>query len=211
MDIRAVLEEVARWCAQQTAAGDPVAIEVDCHAAHRRPRPTSQTALRALRHQTRVPDESVRPDRTPDANAAARAAGRHRRGDAGSRAVDRGRLDMVRAGGWRGGGPGHARGALHGPRLRRGPVATWRPHRGPAENLGTTARATIDLGGGPLGSSGGNCLDGGSLAAALVRYDVTARGNWWGQPGGPAPGRAVATGGTLDSAGALDSAPPGRC
>jgi hypothetical protein len=32
MDIHAVLEEVARWCAHQTGAGDPDAIEVDCHA-----------------------------------------------------------------------------------------------------------------------------------------------------------------------------------
>lgn len=32
MDVHAALEEVARWCAQQTAAGDPDAIEVDCDA-----------------------------------------------------------------------------------------------------------------------------------------------------------------------------------
>jgi hypothetical protein len=32
MDVHAALEEVTRWCAQQTAAGDPDAIEVDCHA-----------------------------------------------------------------------------------------------------------------------------------------------------------------------------------
>ena len=32
MDVHSALEEVARWCAQQTAAGDPDAIEVDCHA-----------------------------------------------------------------------------------------------------------------------------------------------------------------------------------
>lgn len=32
MDIHAALEEVARWCAQQTAAGDPDRIEVECHA-----------------------------------------------------------------------------------------------------------------------------------------------------------------------------------
>src|SRR3954447_24035920 len=30
--IHAVLEEVEHWCAQQTAAGDPERIEVDCHA-----------------------------------------------------------------------------------------------------------------------------------------------------------------------------------
>lgn len=32
MDVYAALEEVTRWCAQQTAAGDPDSIELDCHA-----------------------------------------------------------------------------------------------------------------------------------------------------------------------------------
>jgi hypothetical protein len=32
MDIHAAFEEVALWCAQQTAAGDPHRIEIDCHA-----------------------------------------------------------------------------------------------------------------------------------------------------------------------------------
>ena len=32
MDINAALEEVERWCAEQTAAGDPAAVEADCHA-----------------------------------------------------------------------------------------------------------------------------------------------------------------------------------
>jgi hypothetical protein len=32
MNLHAALEEVARWCAEQTAAGDPDAIEVECHA-----------------------------------------------------------------------------------------------------------------------------------------------------------------------------------
>jgi hypothetical protein len=32
MEFHAVLEEVRRWCAQQTAAGDPDRVEVDCHA-----------------------------------------------------------------------------------------------------------------------------------------------------------------------------------
>ena len=78
-----------------------------------------------------------------------------------------------------------------------------------AEDLGSTGSAVIDLGGGPLGSSGGNCLDGGALAAALVRYDVHARGNWWGQPGGAGPGRSTALEGTLDDGNALSAAPPG--
>jgi hypothetical protein len=32
MDIHAALEAVTRWCAQQTAAGDPDLVEVECHA-----------------------------------------------------------------------------------------------------------------------------------------------------------------------------------
>jgi hypothetical protein len=32
MDIQAALAEVERWCAEQTAAGDPDAVDVDCHA-----------------------------------------------------------------------------------------------------------------------------------------------------------------------------------
>jgi hypothetical protein len=32
MDVQAALAEVERWCAQQTAAGDPDATEFDCHA-----------------------------------------------------------------------------------------------------------------------------------------------------------------------------------
>lgn len=75
------------------------------------------------------------------------------------------------------------------------------------EELGQTAAAQIDLGGGPLGSAGGNCLDGGTLAALLLRYDVSAQNAWWGTPGGPRPGRTVAVGGTLDTTGALDAAP----
>jgi hypothetical protein len=73
------------------------------------------------------------------------------------------------------------------------------------EDIGTTADAVIDLGGGALGSPGGNCLDGGSLSAALVRYDVSARRNWWG-----GPVRATAAGGRLDAGEALASAPE-RC
>lgn len=32
MDIHAAVDEVARWCAEQTAARDPEAIEFECHA-----------------------------------------------------------------------------------------------------------------------------------------------------------------------------------
>jgi hypothetical protein len=75
------------------------------------------------------------------------------------------------------------------------------------EELGTTDEATIDLGGGPLGSLGGICLEGGLLAAAVVGYDVHAQRAWWGVPGGPSPGRVVALGGNLDAANPLDAAP----
>ncbi len=78
-----------------------------------------------------------------------------------------------------------------------------------AEELGSTGSARIDLGGGPLGSAGGNCLDGGSLAALLVGYSVSAQRSWWGTPGGPALGRTVAAGATLDTSNALDAAPRG--
>ncbi len=78
------------------------------------------------------------------------------------------------------------------------------------EDLGTTRHAVIDLGGGGLGSSGGNCLHDGTLGAELLRYDVTARRNWWGTPGGPFPGRVVAVGGTLDWSPGLDGR-PGYC
>lgn len=73
------------------------------------------------------------------------------------------------------------------------------------ENLGKTRSAVIDLGGGTLGSTGGNCLDGGSLSAALVGYDVAARHNWWG-----GPVRALAAAGTLDVDPVLQAA-PARC
>ena len=77
------------------------------------------------------------------------------------------------------------------------------------EDLGTTTESAIDLGGGTLGSPGGNCLDGGSLAAFVNRYSVSARQNWWGQPGGPLPGSTVAAAGSLDTDPALSEAPAG--
>ncbi len=77
------------------------------------------------------------------------------------------------------------------------------------EELGSTGEAVIDLGGGALGSAGGVCLDGGSLAAAVIGYDVSAANAWWGDPAGPAPGRVVTAGGALDTASPLGSAPAG--
>lgn len=79
-----------------------------------------------------------------------------------------------------------------------------------AEDIGTTKTAAIDLGGGALGSTGGNCLRGGLLAANVVRYDVFAQHNWWGRPGGPGPLRTFALGGSLD-AGSPASSEPAHC
>jgi hypothetical protein len=82
---------------------------------------------------------------------------------------------------------------------------SFTPANASFEDNGTTNEHAIDLGGGRLGSRGGNCLDGGTLSAASVRYDVTARSNWWsGQA------RAAAVGGSIDSAQPLDVAPQ-RC
>ena len=66
------------------------------------------------------------------------------------------------------------------------------------EELGSTERASIDI--------TGSCLDGGPLAATLIGYPVTARGNWWGTPAGPAPGRVLGTA-ALDAADPLPAEP----
>lgn len=78
-----------------------------------------------------------------------------------------------------------------------------------AENLGTTSQSRIDFGGGSLGSAGGNCIVGGLLAADVVRYDVSARRNWWGQAGGPGLLRTMVVGGKLDTGSPLNAAPAG--
>jgi hypothetical protein len=78
-----------------------------------------------------------------------------------------------------------------------------------AEDLGATGSSVIDLGGGALGSRGDNCFAGGRLAADVVRYRVSAAGNWWGRPGGPGLGRTLVAGG-LDT-GAPLSAPAPAC
>lgn len=76
-----------------------------------------------------------------------------------------------------------------------------------AEDLGSTASAVIDLGRGPLGSAGENCVLGGTLQVDVVRYRVTARANWWGRPTGPGLGRTMALAGSLDASRPLASAP----
>jgi hypothetical protein len=79
------------------------------------------------------------------------------------------------------------------------------------EEQGSTDQSTIDLGGGPLGSAGLNCAAGGTLAAHVMGYDVSARNNWWGSPGAPSPGRTVVVGGTLEHGDAMESPPEGIC
>jgi hypothetical protein len=66
----------------------------------------------------------------------------------------------------------------------------------------TTASALIDLGGGALGSRGGNCISGGALLdLEAARYNVAAEHNWWGASSGPAPGKVASTtpGFTIDT------------
>lgn len=77
------------------------------------------------------------------------------------------------------------------------------------ETSGTT-HPRIDLGGGPLGSVGENCISAG-LDAELLRASASAAHDWWGRPGGPAPGRVLAVGGSLDDAAPLSGPPPGGC
>lgn len=78
------------------------------------------------------------------------------------------------------------------------------------EDLGSTERSVIDLGGGGLDSVGHNCIAGGSVAAGVVNYAVDAEHNWWG-PAGPVPGRVVAAGtGAIDTDPSLAS-PPASC
>jgi hypothetical protein len=77
------------------------------------------------------------------------------------------------------------------------------------ENLDTTrtTHAVLDLGGGPLGSIGHNCiLGGGQTDLTTVGYHVAARRAWWGTAGGPQPGRAVGVAATIDSASPLTGA-----
>jgi hypothetical protein len=76
---------------------------------------------------------------------------------------------------------------------------------------GVTSQSTIDLGGGPVQGSGGNCI-GTSAPHALeiIGYDVKADSNWWGVPGAPAAGTLSVTSGTLTTLTPL-AAVPGGC
>lgn len=77
------------------------------------------------------------------------------------------------------------------------------------QSTGGTASYAIDLGGGSLGSKGGNCIFGGAIDDAEAQgYVVSAENDWWGAPSGPASGRVVATaGGNVDYANWLTHAP----
>ncbi len=56
----------------------------------------------------------------------------------------------------------------------------------------TSGTFTVDLGGGTMGSAGGNSLTGNGLEDLTIDYDgraLYANGNWWGQAGGPQAGQ----------------------
>jgi hypothetical protein len=82
------------------------------------------------------------------------------------------------------------------------------------ENVTTSGgtRARLDFGGGALGSPGGNCIFGGqSVDVEDARFSASARRDWWGRAGGPAPGRVVAAGGSVASGAPLATRPRGVC
>ena len=65
------------------------------------------------------------------------------------------------------------------------------------EGLDTSGNthAKLDLGGGALTSAGHNCILGGAQGSVMsARYDLDAKQNWWGDPGGPPAGSTVTTG-----------------
>lgn len=77
---------------------------------------------------------------------------------------------------------------------------------------GTTQHSTLDFGGGPLGSAGRNCIFGARAAdIEALGFRASARSNWWGRPGGPAPGRVIALNGSVDTSHALASSPQATC
>jgi len=82
------------------------------------------------------------------------------------------------------------------------------------ENLDRTGgtHERLDFGGGPLGSPGGNCIyGGGALEIEDTRDNLSARRDWWGQPGGPTPNQIAEAGGSVDSSQALAQPPVGTC
>src|ERR1700723_89503 len=77
------------------------------------------------------------------------------------------------------------------------------------DQMGSTKHSEINLGDNGPDSLGGNCIiAGANLAAEVTGYDVSARSNWWGRPGGAAPEKISATDGKLDVESALHTPPP---
>jgi hypothetical protein len=77
---------------------------------------------------------------------------------------------------------------------------------------GGTTSPRIDLGGGPLGSSGGNCIFGGLIYnLEATGYNVYAEHDWWGSPNGPLAGSVHEStpGFTIFDSSPLTSAPQG--
>jgi hypothetical protein len=82
MDLEAAIEKVAQWCAEQTAAGDPDAVEVECHAIlcitigecappwrvryERRSSAGVSSPLAQLRYETVRDEWTLHHGRTPD-------------------------------------------------------------------------------------------------------------------------------------------------
>jgi hypothetical protein len=80
------------------------------------------------------------------------------------------------------------------------------------QSTGSTQHADIDLGGGSLGSVGGNCIAGGAIYnLEATQYRVLAEHDWWGAPNGPATGTTSSTpAGLITTSHALNS-PPAAC
>jgi hypothetical protein len=76
------------------------------------------------------------------------------------------------------------------------------------EDIGGVGDEVIDLGGGALGSEGGNCIGGTLLGGETIGFDVSAQANWWESAAGPGPAAIVAAGGSFDVEAPLSAAPP---
>lgn len=79
------------------------------------------------------------------------------------------------------------------------------------QTTGSTAQATIDLGGGPLGSAGGNCIFGGQISnLEATNYNIFAENDYWGSANGPLAGSVHETnpGFTIADKQFLRAAPP---
>jgi hypothetical protein len=87
--------------------------------------------------------------------------------------------------------------------------------QGPAiiafDQMGSTKHPEVDLGGDGPDSPGGNCIIGpANLALEVTGYDVLAKNNWWGRPGGPVAAKVSATDGNLNIAPVM-RLPPRAC